>query len=126
MDKRAAAVLTVIFGGLFLMAAFASLGLPALAHFPAEFQIFLGGYEVAPVMTALLLLGLLITTALYLRAIQRVFLGEAPTMVLPPADLSDRELWAIVPLIVLIVGLGLYPEALLRVIHATQQVMGHE
>lgn len=115
-----------LLSGLFILAAFASLGLPALAHFPAEFQIFLGGYEVAPVMTALLLLGLLLTTALYLRAIQRVFLGEGPTTALPPADLSGRELWAIVPLIVLIVGLGIYPEALLRVIHATQQVMGHE
>ena len=116
-----------LLSGLFILASFASLGLPALAHFPAEFQIFMGGYQVAPAATALLLLGLVITTALYLRAIQKVFLGEKPTGLSPLGDLGGRELWAIVPLALIIVLLGVYPEALLAVIHATQHLlMGHE
>jgi len=36
-------------GWAFVLAAFASLGLPGLAHFPAEFQIFLGTFYVYPV-----------------------------------------------------------------------------
>lgn len=117
-----------VLSGLFILASFASLGLPALAHFPAEFQIFMGGYQVAPVATALLLLGLLITTGLYLRAIQRVFLGERPAEVSPLGDLGGRELWAIGPLAALIVLIGLYPDVVLGLIHATQRLImaGHE
>ncbi len=58
-----------ILSALFVLGAFASLGLPGLAHFPAEFQIFLGGYETYPYAVGIMLLGLVITSALYLRAI---------------------------------------------------------
>ena len=56
-------------GWLFILAAFASLGLPGLAHFPAEFQIFLGTLRVYPV-AVVAVLGIVITAGLYLRAIQ--------------------------------------------------------
>ena len=92
-----------ILGGLFILAAFASLGLPGLAHFPAEFQIFLGTFNRFPVAVGIILLGLVITTALYLRAIQKVFMGGTTEGNNTSKDLSVRELWAIVPLILLII-----------------------
>jgi NADH-quinone oxidoreductase subunit M len=67
------------FGGLlllgwsFVLAAFASFGLPGLAHFPAEFQIFLGAFGDCPIAVALTVLGIAITAWLYLRAIQIAF-----------------------------------------------------
>src|SRR5918997_3126235 len=61
-------------GWLFILAAFASLGLPGLAHFPAEFQIFLGTFEIWPVLAAVVVVGIVVTAGLYLRAIQAVFL----------------------------------------------------
>ena len=76
MDKISGFLkLAPVLGGFFILAAFASLGLPGLAHFPAEFQIFLGTFEGYPVAVGITLIGLIITTALYLRAIQKVFLG---------------------------------------------------
>ncbi|MDN5772066.1 MAG: NADH-quinone oxidoreductase subunit M, partial [Microlunatus sp.] len=57
---------------LFSVGAFASLGLPGFVSFIAEFQIFTGSIAVAPV-TAIALLGILITAALFLRAVQRLF-----------------------------------------------------
>jgi len=113
-----------VLSGLFIVAAFASLGLPGLAHFPAEFQIFLGGFDVSPVATSFIILGLLITTGLYLRAIQQVFMGKPMEEVAHPADLNARELWAIVPLIAAVVLIGVYPDLLLSVIHATTKLMG--
>lgn len=113
-----------LLSGLFIVAAFASLGLPGLAHFPAEFQIFLGGFEIAPVATGFIILGLLITTGLYLRAIQRVFMGEPMEGIALPGDLNARELWAVAPLIAAVVLIGIYPDLLLSVIHATTQMMG--
>ncbi|WP_347160331.1 complex I subunit 4 family protein [Pontibacter chitinilyticus] len=113
-----------VLSGLFILAAFASLGLPGLAHFPAEFQIFLGGYSVFPVAVGFLLLGLLITTALYIRAIQKVFMGERPEGVTDYGDLGARELWAIVPLAAVILDVGVFPGPLLALIHETTKLLG--
>ena len=115
---RLSGLLTAVplLGWAFVLAAFASLGLPGLAHFPAEFQIFLGTFEVYPLAVALSVLGLVITAGLYLRAIQVAFLGapEAEQATLP--DLGRRELWAVVPLLLLTVIIGVAPRLLLDVI----------
>ncbi|MCH2450055.1 MAG: NADH-quinone oxidoreductase subunit M [Gracilimonas sp.] len=113
-----------ILGWLFIVAAFASLGLPGLAHFPAEFQIFLGGFDVYPVAVGIIIIGLPLTTALYLRAIQKVFLGTLPKEFSGVSDLNRRELWAIVPLIAGTVIIGIYPNSLLSLIHATTNFFG--
>src|SRR5699024_5107984 len=113
-----------VLSGLFILAAFASLGLPGLAHFPAEFQIFLGGFDVSPVAIGFIILGLLITTAFYLRAIQRVFVGEPSGGLAETPDLGARELWAFIPLLASIVLIGVYPDSLLSMIHATTKFLG--
>jgi len=113
-----------ILGWLFIVAAFASLGLPGLAHFPAEFQIFLGGFDVYPVAVGIIIIGLPLTAALYLRAIQKVFLGTLPEGFSGVSDLNQRELWAIVPLIAVTVIIGVYPNSLLSLIHATTNFFG--
>jgi NADH-quinone oxidoreductase subunit M len=107
-----------VYGTLAAVAMFASLGLPGLAQFPAELQIFLGTFDVYPGIAAVALLGLVVTAALFLLALQRAFLGEtgAPWRGLP--DLGRRELWALVPLIVLTVALGVYPRLALDLISA--------
>src|SRR5699024_2492883 len=113
-----------LLSGLFILSAFASLGLPGLAHFPAEFQLFIGGFRIVPVATAILLIGLIITAALYLRAIQKVFLGKKEQSSLIKPDLNTRELWAIIPLSLIIILIGIYPELLLSIIHATAKMIG--
>lgn len=113
-----------VLGGLFILASFASLGLPGLAHFPAEFQIFLGGFSVYPVAVGFIIIGLLITSGLYLRAIQKVFMGKKPEGLTSRNDLHAYELWALVPLILSILALGLFPEILLSVIHETTKILG--
>lgn len=108
---------------LFLLGAFASMGLPGLAHFPAEFQIFLGGFSVSPTAVAFVLIGLGITAALYLRSIQSVFLGDAPKGIFK-SDLGARELWAIGPLAILTIAIGVYPAPLLDLIRSTVETIG--
>ncbi|MEP6629335.1 MAG: NADH-quinone oxidoreductase subunit M [Lapillicoccus sp.] len=101
--------------GLFAVGAFASLGLPALSGFIAEFQIFTGAIAVAPV-TAVALLGILITAALFLRALQRVFTGELIGKAVGFADLRGREVGATGTLLALSLLIGVYPAPLLAVI----------
>lgn len=114
-----------VLSALFMIASFASLGLPGLAHFPAEFQIFLGGYSVYPVVVSIMLIGLVITAGLYLRAIQMSFMGEPNKEVIKVQhDLKGYELWSIVPLIILIIATGLFPSFILSIIHQTTKLFG--
>lgn len=100
---------------LFAVAAFASLGLPGLSGFIAEFQIFAGSIAVAPV-TAIGLVGILITAALFLRAFQQVFFGPTQGHSRGFSDLHGRELWSIGPLLALSLFIGVLPRTLLDVI----------
>ncbi len=110
--------LTPVLGWSFVLASFASLGLPGLAHFPAEFQIFLATLQVEPI-AIIVILGIVITAGLYLKAIGQVFLGEPNTKWQAMPDLSKRELFTLVPLLLLIVAVGIAPAWLLGVIHKT-------
>jgi NADH-quinone oxidoreductase subunit M len=119
---------TPVFAGVFAVAAFASLGLPGFAGFIAEFQIFTGALASAPVPTAIAVAGILITAALFLRALQRVFLGperlpDAPGTPRPIADLHASEAAAIVPLLVLATVIGVLPRFLLDVIEPASRVL---
>jgi len=107
-----------ILGWTFILSAFASLGLPGLAHFPAEFQIFLATLSIQPV-AIIAILAIVVTAGLYLRAIGQVFLGEPDETWLKMPDLDRRELLALVPLLILTILVGVAPSWLLDVIHTT-------
>ena len=113
-----------VYGTLAALAFFASLGLPGLAQFPAELQIFLGAFQVWPAIAALALVGLVVTTALFLLALQRAFLGEPAERWARLPDLRGRELVALVPLMVLTVALGVYPPLALDVIESAAWLAG--
>lgn len=112
---------TPALGWSFVFAAFASLGLPGLAHFPAEFQIFLATLAVAP-WALVVLFGIVITAALYLRAIGRTFFGPLPGQWATLKDLDVREWLSIAPLLILIGVAGVDPSWLLEVIHESTVV----
>ncbi|MGI9048391.1 MAG: complex I subunit 4 family protein [Rubrobacteraceae bacterium] len=112
-----------VLGWLFILAAFASLGLPGLAHFPAEFQIFLGTLQVYPI-AVVAVLGIVVTAGLYLRAIQIAFLGKPSERWREMKDLSGREILSIVPLAALTVLIGVAPFLLLDVIHRATEAIG--
>ncbi|CCH87070.1 NADH-quinone oxidoreductase subunit M [Modestobacter italicus] len=73
-----------VFAALLAVAAFGSLGLPGFASFIAEFQIFTGALQAAPVATVLAVTGILVTAGLFLVALQRLLTG--PTAVPPVGE----------------------------------------
>ncbi|MFI6905072.1 NuoM family protein [Nonomuraea sp. NPDC050394] len=104
-----------VFTTMVAVAAFASLGLPGLSGFIAEFQIFTGVIGAGAVVAGVLaILGILITAALLLRVFHRAFLG-APGE-LEVSDVRPRELAAVAPLLVLSLVIGLAPRWLLDLI----------
>ncbi|NOY72077.1 MAG: NADH-quinone oxidoreductase subunit M [Gammaproteobacteria bacterium] len=107
-----------LLGWSFVLAAFASLGLPGLAHFPAEFQIFLATLREVPI-AIIVILGIVITAGLYLKAISQVFLGASNEKWASMPDLDRRELLTLSPLLFFIIVLGIAPGWMLDVIHQT-------
>jgi len=124
------------FAGLTAVAAFASLGIPGFSGFIAEFQIITGSLGARPVATSLALLGILITAALFVWALQRLFLGRrrlpSPDAGVVPAaatggfaDLRPHELGAVAPLLLLALVIGVAPRFLLDLIQpAARAVVG--
>lgn len=101
-----------------IVAAFASLGLPGLAGFVAEFQIFAGTYAVYPWLAGIGLLGIVITAALFLHVVQRAFLGPLPPRWAAWRELDAVETAALAVLLAFVVAIGVAPGPLLRVVEA--------
>ncbi|HTY88426.1 MAG TPA: NADH-quinone oxidoreductase subunit M [Candidatus Acidoferrum sp.] len=108
-----------VFIGLMGIALFSSLGLPGLNGFVGEFLIFKGVFPLAPWAAALSTLGLLVTAIFLLTIIQRVFCGPLNARWLKFPDLTLRERLLVLPAIVLMFGLGLWPQVVLGMIDAT-------
>ncbi|HET7410287.1 MAG TPA: NADH-quinone oxidoreductase subunit M, partial [Paracoccaceae bacterium] len=108
-----------------VLASFASLGLPALAGFVAEFQIFAGSFAIWPWLVAVAVLGVVITAALFLQMVQSLFFGPLPEHRAGFPDLARAELAALVALLFFVVLIGVWPTWLLDVIDSgTAPVVG--
>lgn len=99
----------------FAVGAFASLGLPGFSSFIAEFQILAGSIAAAP-LTAIALPGILITAALFLRALQRIFTGDTRGHSQGFLDLRLCEIGSAGALLTLSVVIGIFPRPLLDLI----------
>ncbi len=108
-----------IYAGMMSLAFLASMGLPGMAGFIGEFHALLGAFERWGLWVILATLGILITAAYSLRAIGQMFMGEFNTRWEGLNDMSPRELIALSPLAILIIGLGIFPGFGLALIHPT-------
>ncbi len=99
-------------GACALFFAVASLGLPGLGNFVAEFLVLAGLFAVAPWMTAVAALGL-ITAAIYaLWMLQQSFLGPTREGV-AITDFGTREMLTMAAMMLALLWLGLYPQPVL-------------
>lgn len=105
-----------VLAGTFLIAGLATLSLPGLAPFVSEFLVLVGTYaryEVAAVVAAV---ALVLSAVYILWLYQRVMTGPTTEADRRIRDLVPRELVVVAPLLVLVVGLGVYPKPMLDVI----------
>jgi len=101
-------------GALGLVFVMASLGLPGLGNFVAEFLILNGSFMANQKLTIIATLGLVAATIYALRIMQKVFYGkEQKTWVI--ADFSIREMGIMITLVIAVVWMGLFPSAVLTV-----------
>ncbi|MBT5031028.1 MAG: NADH-quinone oxidoreductase subunit M, partial [Proteobacteria bacterium] len=110
-------------GAVALFFALASLGMPGLGNFVAEFLVLLGLFAVNPWMTAVAALGL-ITAAIYsLVMMQKSFYGKPDTK-LVLEDFGFLEMTAMAVMIIALVWLGLYPQPVLDMVQPVLDSLG--
>jgi NADH-quinone oxidoreductase subunit M len=108
-----------VFAGLMGIALFSSLGLPGLNGFVGEFLIFRGVFPLAWVAATFSVLGLLITAAVILTVIQKVFTGPVPQHCTDFPDLHYGERMAMAPIIGLMLLIGLVPQLIVDSVNPT-------
>ena len=106
-----------IYWGMTTLGFFAALGLPGLAGFVSEAVTLFGAFQADDTRFQLLVLlsviGIVITAAFLLWAMQRVFLGDLDEKYKDFKDISAREIFCQAPLLALCVILGVAPWYLL-------------
>ena len=103
-----------IFAGVFMLVMLSSVGLPGLNGFPGEFLTLIGGFKGARWWAVVAATGTILASLYLLWAYQRVFHGEPSEDNKSFAELKLSEGIGLLPLLVLIVALGVYPKPLLE------------
>jgi NADH-quinone oxidoreductase subunit M len=94
---------------LFTFAGLASLGLPGLAGFVAEYMVFTSSYRIWSAATIIAVFTMILTAAYLLWMLKRVFYGPFNTKWHWLPDASAREAVPLIVLAVFIVLVGIYP-----------------
>jgi NADH-quinone oxidoreductase subunit M len=112
-----------VFAGLMGIALFSSLGLPGLNGFVGEFLIFRGVFSLSWIASTVSVLGLLVTAAVILTVIQKVFAGPLPAHCEGFPDLHTGERLALAPVIALMLLIGLLPQLIVNSVNPTVQYL---
>ncbi len=98
------------YAAIFLFTSFASIGLPGLNGFVGEFMILMGSFSTYKFLSAIAAFGVVLAAIYMLWAYQRIFTGEISIEENSNlVDLDSREMLAVIPLLVLMLFIGVYP-----------------
>ena len=113
-----------VLAGLFLISGLAGLSMPGLSTFVSEFLVLLGTFSRYKLPAIFATAGIILAAIYILWMYQRTMNGPTTDQVKGMKDLRPRELLAVAPLVVLLLGTGVYPKPVLDIINpATKAVM---
>lgn len=108
-----AATTMPLLAGALLVAVLSSVGLPGLNNFVGEYLVVTGAFEAHPALGAAAVSGVVLAAVYLLWSYQRVGHGPVPPEHASHPDLSPREGGLLVPVLVLMLVLGLFPRPML-------------
>jgi NADH-quinone oxidoreductase subunit M len=115
-----------VFTLIYTIVTLASIGFPGLNSFVGELFILVGSYRVNMLYAALATLGVLVGAFYMLWLYQRLMLGKITnTENAQLLDLSFREKATLVPIVVFILWIGLYPTPFLRITKPSVESLLH-
>jgi NADH-quinone oxidoreductase subunit M len=100
------------YGAISFLIFFGSMGLPGLCGFIAEAFVLLAAFNYSPLLAVLAAAAVILTAGYILWTLQRVFLGSSEKYKGLP-DFNLREWLIAIPLAVLTVALGIFPQSML-------------
>lgn len=109
-----------IYSAFFMVFTLASVGLPGTNGFIGEFLILLGGFTASKPIGVFASTGIIIGAAYMLWLYQRVFFHETNPK-LHGSDIDLREILTLTPMLILVLWIGFYPNALLSFMDASVQ-----
>src|SRR6185312_7436523 len=110
-----------VLAGLFLISGLAALSLPGLSTFVSEFLVLVGTFTRYRAAAVAATLASVLAAIYILWMYQRTMTGPVKEQTKNMPDLKARELWAVGPLIALIIFFGFYPQPLLNIINPAVQ-----
>ena len=115
-----------VMAALFTVVMLASIGLPGLSGFVSEYLILIGTFATHAWWAVVASIGVVAAALYLLWAYQRVFHGRAEGANAQLVDATTPERWVLVPVVVLIVALGVFPKPVLdRISPSVQQLIEH-
>ncbi len=104
----------------FMILMLASVGLPGTSGFVGEFLVLLGAFQANTIIAALAATGVILGAAYMLILYRRVIFGpRVNNDALSMPDLNQREMALLVPLVLLIIYLGIFPSVITNKISPT-------
>jgi NADH-quinone oxidoreductase subunit M len=122
-DYGGLAAITPALAAVTLMVVLSSLALPGTNGFVGEFLILLGTFQTRPAAAVLATFGVVAAAAYLLAFVGRVFHGPVRADLASVRDLRRGEYAVLVPLLVVILWVGLYPRPLLMRSEAAVQAL---
>lgn len=111
-----------IFATFFAIAMLASVGLPGTSGFIGEFLIILGAIKFNAFIGVLAGTSLIIGVCYMLWMFQRVFFEKTNERTLEFKDLKVSEVLTFIPIILLIIGMGIFPQTFIKKIEPAAQL----
>ena len=103
------------FSVFFLIVLLGSVALPLTNGFPGEFLMLSGIFHYNAWVAGIAGLSVILGAVYMLRSYQNSMLGETNSLTASFSDLSADEKAVLIPIVILIIGLGIYPKPLLDI-----------
>lgn len=110
----------------FMITGLASLGLPGLFNFVAEFTVFVGAIQVYPILTVISIFAIVITAIYVLKVVQQVFFGPRNVKWDHLTDAKGIEMVPIVLLLGVLLILGIFPSLIMNMLNSGIAPLAHK
>nr|QUQ05893.1 NADH dehydrogenase subunit 4 [Neoconidiobolus thromboides] len=108
-----------LLGIVFLILTLANMAVPLTSNFVGELLCFMGAFQTNPIATIIATIGIILGGAYSIWFYNRITFGERSVYLreIEEADMNRREWSQILPLLILILILGIYPNIVLETLH---------